>query len=149
MQVRPTDGEDSQQPSAAFTVSVDSLSRLPHPRRSQTFGTIPPIGGKVCLSERLACHQDESGKRRVGAFSAHMGAQTPPSERTPLTDSHGVSQKPNESQSDPALPAVEPITWSKRYNVILQARHRVAVAWERVSMAVEIDANALRQVERP
>ena len=84
----------------------------------KTVGTISPHGA----GELASCHLDESGKRH--GSSAHMGAQTPPSERTPLTDSHGVSQKPDESQSDPALPAVEPITWSKRYHVILQARRK-------------------------
>ena len=48
-----------------------------------------------------------------------MGSTTPPGETTPLTEAHGAPQKPN--QSDPTLPAVEPITWSKRCDVVLQA----------------------------
>ena len=48
-----------------------------------------------------------------------MGAKTPPGEKTPLTEAHGPPHEPN--QPDPALPAVEPITWSKRCDVVLQA----------------------------
>eukprot|EP00964_Phaeocystis_antarctica_P115933 scaffold79909_cov44-Phaeocystis_antarctica.AAC.2 len=48
-----------------------------------------------------------------------MASTTPPGETTPLTEAHGAPQRP--SQSEPALPAVEPITWSKRCDVVLQA----------------------------
>ena len=51
-----------------------------------------------------------------------MGAKTPPGEKTPLTEAHGAPHASN--QSDAAMPAVEPITWSKRYNVVLQVRNR-------------------------
>lgn len=86
--------------------------------------------GRINISQFVTYHPCKTwvpqarGTHRAtkGGCLWKMGAKTPPGEKTPLTEAHGAPHASN--QSDAAMPAVEPITWSKRYNVVLQVRNR-------------------------